>query len=260
MILHPITYNDEEYKFITQQMVPNVDIGRYLISSHGVVLDTLYNNIERGQTNVNGYLSVSLHLEIGITNQYLVHRLVAMAFIPGDWSLQVNHKDGRKNNNHYTNLEWVTPRQNLMHALDMGLNHRGEKKPNAILTNDQVHQICKYLEDRHDYSYIKNIMNLDYENIDDILHCIKCKKSWRFISKDYDIPNHRIVNNRFLSNEQAISICIAMSQNPKIKNSELFELVGLDVSDKEKYEKARHCIESIKARKAYRDISDVYLV
>ena len=127
MIIHPLCYNDEEYRFITQNMVPNVDIGRYLVSSYGVVLDSWNNNIERAQSNCSGYLTVSLHLETGGGVSILVHRLVGMAFIPGDWSLQINHKDGRKHNNHYSNLEWVTPRENLMHALEMGLNHRGEK-------------------------------------------------------------------------------------------------------------------------------------
>ena len=46
-----------------------------------------------------------------------VHRFVAMAFChqpPG--KDRVNHKNGRKNDNHSTNLEWSTNRENLMLA------------------------------------------------------------------------------------------------------------------------------------------------
>lgn len=55
---------------------------------------------------------------------YKVHRLVASLFCPKpgnkDW-YDVNHKDGDKTNNYYTNLEWVTPRENALHAIQTGL-------------------------------------------------------------------------------------------------------------------------------------------
>ena len=103
-------------------------------------------------------------------------------------------------------------------------------------------------------------MNISHiKNIHDMMHDIKCGKSWKTISCNYNIPIHKIVNNRYLSNDQAHLICFTLKSNPNIKNQELFDLVGLDVSTKEKYSKARHCIESIKAKKAYRDISDIYL-
>ncbi len=55
--------------------------------------------------------------------QTAVHRLVAAAFCPRQRPDQtvVNHKDGNKLNNHYSNLEWVTHSENMKHAHEAGL-------------------------------------------------------------------------------------------------------------------------------------------
>lgn len=53
---------------------------------------------------------------------FKVHREVAKAFIPtSDYTLQINHKDCDKTNNNATNLEWVTPKENMKHAFSNGL-------------------------------------------------------------------------------------------------------------------------------------------
>lgn len=63
------------------------------------------------------------------SNHYLkykdipVHRIVATTFIPNTdpKKIFVNHKDGDKQNNNVSNLEWVTPSENSTHAYQTGL-------------------------------------------------------------------------------------------------------------------------------------------
>ena len=63
----------------------------------------------------NGYLGLSTSRG-GITYNFLVHRLVATAFIPNPENKpQINHIDGVRDNNKVENLEWVTVRENHIH-------------------------------------------------------------------------------------------------------------------------------------------------
>jgi len=88
------------------------------ISSYGRVWSLFLGRPRKPTLSNSGYLRVSLprggHLS--------VHRLVALVFVPGHFDgAEVNHKDGDKAHNHYSNLEWVTRAENNAHAFATGL-------------------------------------------------------------------------------------------------------------------------------------------
>ncbi len=101
-------------------MVPGYN-DRYLVSNRGRII-SLNSGSEMAQyVQKNGYSAVKLHTH-NVKRTFLVHRLVASAFVPNPNGLsEVNHIDGDKLNNSADNLEWVTHSQNMRHSIGAGL-------------------------------------------------------------------------------------------------------------------------------------------
>lgn len=102
------------------------------------------------QTNNAGYKYVDFWL-YNKKKRFLVHRLVAIAFIPNPkWKKQVNHKNGIRDDNKLENLEWCTNGENAKHSYDnlgrkgvwLGKNGQNNFKYKKIecLTNGVIYE------------------------------------------------------------------------------------------------------------------------
>lgn len=110
---------------------------RYSIDEYGVVKRNEGQYESRNQKekvlksyiNNKGYRYIDLRID-GKTQKFLIHRLVAMAYIdnPNNYPV-VNHIDCNPLNNHYSNLEWCTMSHNNKWAYDKG---------NRVLTEKQI--------------------------------------------------------------------------------------------------------------------------
>lgn len=71
----------------------------------------------------NGYIKIEL-CKNGKVKTFQLHRLLAQHFIDNpDNNPQVNHIDGNRSNFSLSNLEWVTARENLLHAIRVTKTH-----------------------------------------------------------------------------------------------------------------------------------------
>jgi hypothetical protein len=127
---------------------------RYEVSEHGDVRSKdMVVGAKGGKTAVrkgrvlspvkknNGYLAVTL--TDGVNRPQIgVHRLVARAFV-GECpiGLHVLHGDGNKTNNHFTNLRYGTPAENVADTKRHGRQRRGSQSANAKLDEDAVRHI-----------------------------------------------------------------------------------------------------------------------
>lgn len=109
-----------------------------------------------------------------------VHRLVAEAFVDNHKNKpEVNHINGNKYDNHYTNLEWVTSSENQLHSFSNGLQRvlKGEETVNAKLKATQVIDIKKSPNDSKTRKKLAEQYGVSYATVYDI----QTDRRWKHI-------------------------------------------------------------------------------
>lgn len=124
-------------------IAPIPDFPGYYAMNSGIIISTLgrgcRNRFNKSKTitprelkprkTKNGYYRVYMRREsTGEREDVYVHRIVAEAFVPNPDNLpEVNHKIPDTSKNNYENLEWVTHKDNMEHAIIYGNQTRDSK-------------------------------------------------------------------------------------------------------------------------------------
>ncbi len=149
--------------------------GHYQISNFGRVKSIKFGKgrILKNFKYGGEYLGVDLGIN-GIAKQTLVHRLVAGCFVKNLLNKPAtNHKDGNKQNNYYKNLEWVTYKENTIHAYKNGfciakVTHRIAEEIRQLYSTKDYSQrkiASKYNLSQTTICNIINYKTCNYENI-----------------------------------------------------------------------------------------------
>ena len=146
-----------------KQIIVNEEKTRYYITEDGKCFNSETKKFLKGQISNSGYLNFNLTLK-DKKQRFYSHVLVAKAYIPqiDVTKTQVNHKDGNKLNNNIENLEWVTPKENIHHAV---LNNLIKSK--QIYCFDEQKNLVKV------YNSIKELNN----SREIVCECNKIEKS-----------------------------------------------------------------------------------
>jgi len=121
----------------------------------------------------SGYCYLSLSRG-AISTKHLLHRLVLAAFA-GPSDLQVNHKNGDKEDNRLANLEYCTSQENLLHCTRVLKKKIGEGNGCAKLKTADIPKI------RADSRSLKAIAR-DYGVTHQAIYLVKKGKNWGHVS------------------------------------------------------------------------------
>lgn len=149
--------------------------GYYSVSNMGRIRNNLTNR--KLIPYLDRYFRISLYYRP--VKVFLVHRLVAIHFIPNPKKLkEVNHKNGIKTNNNVSNLEWVDRNTNHKHAFMTGLYPIGSKHHRSVLDEQDIKGIRKeYAKKSTTLKALANKYGTTFSNISAII----LRKSWKHL-------------------------------------------------------------------------------
>jgi len=131
-------------------------------------------NFDVNKNNVTAYHRVTLSKN-GKTKRFMVHRLVAEAFISNPSTKPyVNHIDNNGTNNSVSNLEWCTHSENMQHSQQQGRQFTNQskagKKAGSLLREEAIKQITDSLG-----TTINNYKILEYVGFSKERHRVKAQ-------------------------------------------------------------------------------------
>lgn len=148
--------------------------GVYEINELGEVRRVETGRILKGYIGSDGYPRVSLTVNCE-TKPFLLHRLIAIAFIPNPNNYPcINHKDENKSNNSLDNLEWCTYRYNLNYGTHNARANETRKKP-----------ILQYSKTGEFIREWKSVTDLNLETGIDMGHVTACCRGKRKTAGGY---------------------------------------------------------------------------
>lgn len=155
----------------------------HAVSNNGTVIHIRRREVIKSSLNHKGYPHVCLENKKTKT----VHRIVAETFIPNPENKpQVNHIDGNKQNNNVDNLEWVTNKENAIHAVRIGLRTESDKKISLAMSGSKNHRAklteaeAKQIKDLCETNTNKQIAEL-FPVGPTIVSMIRHNKIWKHI-------------------------------------------------------------------------------
>ncbi len=154
--------------------------GLYQVSRSGQIFGLTRKRVLAHFVDESGYCRVNLYRD-GQVRHHKVHRLVAAAFLgPIPEGYQINHKDGDKSNNAVSNLEAVTPKENVQHAEATGLKRstKGEGSPRAKLTEAKVREMRRLHKEGFSASKLAKLYGVSQR-----MACLICSgRAWRHVA------------------------------------------------------------------------------
>lgn len=127
--------------------------------------------LRRQDITYQGYHLITLSKN-GTKKRYSVHRLVAFAFIPNPENKPfINHIDFNKSNNHFSNLEWCTQKENVKHTIENNRKStpKGEAHYASRLSKKDVLNIKNLCSDPSISQYdIAKIYDIDQSHVSKI--------------------------------------------------------------------------------------------